>query len=350
MKKQFIALIGLLVALTVFTACNGTTPYIPPLKETDAGETDNRTSPTPIVEPGEVKPVPTRPPEAVEAASMPPVTPTPEATATPKPTVTATPTQKPTVTEAPEPTPEPEPEQGSFPKPTRTPDPANPFDDGRDPYVDDEGIYHRPTLTLDGSQTELIYYKNDEGNWTEATYAKDGGLYIIQTYDSGKTPRSAPGAPWEEEANKKAEELSMVKKEFEKLINQNYTQKETYEKLYEMGLVKKEVQRQYTIKYLTSKYGAEIGYIHDYDDLGYLFRDKNGNWVSSYLDSTNHAVEGFYYEGGNPYYDENGNYVGQRIQHDEEGMHWENVNGKMVGTYKGVVIPVPYVEPIPPLG
>jgi hypothetical protein len=349
MKKQFIALIGLLVALTVFTACNGTTPYIPPLKETDAGNADIRTSPTPVVEPGEVKPVPTRPPDVEVAASMPPATPTPEATVAPKPTATATPTQKPATTEVPEPTVAPAPTPVS--EPTRTPDPANPFDDGRDPYVDDEGRYHRPALALDGSQTELIYYKNDEGNWTEATYAKDGGLYIIQTYDSGKTPRSAPGAPWEEEANSKSEELSMVKKEFEKLINQGHAQKDAYEKLYETGLATKAIKDKYTIKYFTLKYGTEIGYICDYDDDGYLWFDKDRNNLAGYLDDSGYSVKSFYQEGGVPCYDENGNYKKIMIQHDEEGMHWErDASGKMVGTYKGVVIPVPWVAPIPPLG
>jgi hypothetical protein len=345
MKKQFIALIGFLVALTVFTACNGTTPYIPPLKESDAGNADNRTSPTPIAEPGEVKPVPTRPPEAVEAASMPPVTPTPEATATPKPTVTATPTQKPTVTPTPAPAPTP------VSEPTRTPNPANPFDDGRDPYVDDEGIYHVPSMTLDGGKSELIYYINSEGLWTEATYAKDGGLYIIQTYPSGKTPMAAPGAPWEEEANRKSEELSMVKKEFKKLIDQGYTQKEAFEKLYELGLATRVIEDKYKIKYYTPKYGTEIGYIRDYDSDGYLWVDENGNNLAGYLDDSGYSVKSFYQEGGVPCYDENGNYKKTMIQHDEEGMHWErDASGKMIGTYKGVVIPVPWVAPIPPLG
>jgi hypothetical protein len=377
MKKQFIALTGLLVALIMIAACNGgkkdvtaiespdinssassepsaapitpttsekpttteypswdeiaggTTPYIPPLTGPNAEGADDETSPTPIVEPGEVKPVPTKPPEAEVAASMPPVTPTP----TQKPTTPATPAPASAPTATPESVPVPTPAQE------------------REPYVDAEGKYHLPVQTIYDNQAEIIYYQDEEGGWCEGMYEPNGEWYQMAYYRPGTLPLSSPGAPWNEEKNNRLEESAMINKELDRLLKQGYSYKDAYEKLYEAGLVTRTIWEKYTIEYYGIKTGTEIGRVAEYDMYGLPYRDKDGNPIAGYLDGTGHIVESFYREGGNPYYDESGNYVGQLIQYGEEGMHWErDSNGKMVGTYKGVVIPVPYVAPIPPLG
>jgi hypothetical protein len=280
---------------------------------------------------------------------MPPATPTPEATVAPKPTVTIapTPTQKPTASEAPAPTVAPAPTPVSEPEPVPTPTPAQ----DKEPYIDAEGKYHLPLSTINGGWTEEIYYQDDEGGWHCGKYRPNGEWRETAYYRPGTLPPPSPGAPWSEEANSKTEEFATINKELDKLLKQGYSYKDAYEKLYEAGLVKKTIREKYTIEYYGIKTGTNIGRVAEYDDNGFPFNDKNGNPIAGYLDNAGHIVESFYREDGNPYYDENGNYVGKRIQHDEEGMHWErDANGKMVGTYKGVVIPVAWVAPIPPLG
>jgi hypothetical protein len=231
------------------------------------------------------------------------------------------------------------------------------------PYVDENGVYHSDKIAAikaDGTPLILVYWQDDDGRWHEGWYTNSGELHSDMRFAEGRTPDPMPGAPWGDldkdlEAKKK-QEIEDLNAAYKKLIDQGYSHGNAQEELYRLGLVTREFMN-YSVTYSGAKYGGKSSVwcngAQGYDPKGFPYDDKNGNRINGYLDDNGYFVEGFFYEGGMPWYDENGNYKGfyeaKRIQHGEVGMHWErDSSGKMVGTYNGVVIPVPYIEPITP--
>jgi hypothetical protein len=331
-------------------------PYIPPLEATPYPEYTTPEPTGPITEPGEVKPVPEKPTDADVAATMPASTPTATAapTTTPKPTTVPQPTAtpKPTATADPEPVPVPTAVVTPTPKVTLP-----------EPYVDENGVYYTGKIThirADGTPVINVIWQNDEGIWCGGWVSDNGELYEDMHYPKGTTPPAMPGAPWADSNSdiekSKAKERRDINAELSRLTDvEGYSREDALKKMYESGYFTRKLN-DYNIEYISAINGLQENSMwtayYGYNSDGHPNSDKNGSSLEGYLDNDGYFIEGFFYEGGMPWYDENGNYKGyyeaKRIQHGEEGMHWErDASGKMVGTYKGIVIPVPYVKITP---